>query len=106
MAKITYIEHNGKPHVVDIKSGMSLMEGGVKNDVPGIDAECGGACACATCLVYIDEPWLRIIGEPQLMEQSMLEFAKHPRPGCRLSCQIPVTEQLDGLTVRLPESQS
>src|ERR1700679_2158596 len=106
MAKITYIEHNGNAHVVDVKPGQSLMEGAVKNNVPGIDAECGGACACATCHVYVDEAWRAVTGEPQVMEKSMLEFAAHPGGGSRLSCQIPVTAALDGLIVRLPISQN
>lgn len=106
MAKITYIEHDGTEHVVDVRPGMSVMEGAVQNDVPGIVAECGGSCACATCHVYIDEAWRSVTGEPGVMEQSMVECAAHPGPGSRLSCQIQVTDQLDGLVVRMPISQS
>jgi ferredoxin, 2Fe-2S len=105
MAKITYLHPDGRTFVVDVKAGTSLMEGAVKNDVPGIDAECGGACACATCHVFVDAAWRAATGEPELMEQSMLEFAAHAGPGSRLSCQITVTEALDGLIVHLPQSQ-
>jgi 2Fe-2S ferredoxin len=106
MAKITYIQPDGRDFIVDAKPGMSLMEAAVKNNVPGIDAECGGACACATCHVYVEEAWRTVAGEPELMERSMLEFAAHPGPGSRLSCQITVTDNLDGLVVRIPISQS
>jgi 2Fe-2S ferredoxin len=105
MPKITYVEHDGTEHVVDLKSGISLMEGAVKNDVPGIDADCGGACACATCHVYVDEAWRDQVGPPLAMEQSMLEFAENVEPSSRLSCQVRVSDALDGLIVRLPASQ-
>jgi 2Fe-2S ferredoxin len=105
MAKITYIEFNGTEHVVDVKPGLSVMEGAVKNNVPGIDADCGGACACATCHCYVDEAWTSKTGERFVMEESMLDFAENVQPNSRLSCQIRVTEELDGLVVRLPESQ-
>ena len=105
MPKITYIEHNGAEHVVDVKAGLSVMEGAVKNNVPGIDADCGGACACATCHCYVDEAWREHTGAPSAMEESMLDFAENVEPNSRLSCQIKVTEALDGLVVRLPESQ-
>ena len=106
MVNITYIRADGRNFVVDVAPGISLMEAAVKNNVPGIDAECGGACACATCHIYVEESWRAIVGEPELMERSMLEFAAQPGPGSRLSCQIKVTEALDGLVVRLPTSQS
>ena len=105
MAKITYIEHSGAEHVVDVKPGMSVMEGAVKNNIPGIDADCGGACACATCHVYVQEPWLEQTGEKSPMEESMLDFAENVEANSRLSCQIKVTEALDGLVVKMPESQ-
>jgi 2Fe-2S ferredoxin len=105
MAKITYIEHGGAEHVIDVKSGLSVMEGAVKNNIPGIDADCGGACACATCHVYVDEAWTEKTGKPSAMEESMLDFAENVEPASRLSCQIKVTDLLDGLVVRMPESQ-
>lgn len=105
MAKIVYIQPDGREFIIDVKPGMSLMEGAVKNAVPGLDADCGGACACATCHVYVEESWRAATGEPELMEKSMLEFAAHPRARSRLSCQITVTDKLDGLVVRIPESQ-
>jgi 2Fe-2S ferredoxin len=105
MAKVTYIEHSGAEHTIDVKAGLSVMEGAVKNNIPGIDADCGGACACATCHVYVDEAWREKTGAPTAMEESMLDFAEGVEPNSRLSCQIKVTDGLDGLIVRLPESQ-
>jgi len=105
MPKITYIEHNGSEHTVDATTGVSVMETAIKNMVPGIDADCGGACACATCHVYVDEAWLEKVGKPEAMEESMLDFAAEPKSNSRLSCQISVTDDLDGLVVRLPEFQ-
>ncbi|WP_174300503.1 2Fe-2S iron-sulfur cluster-binding protein [Caulobacter sp. S45] len=105
MAKITYVEFNGTEHVVDVKPGLTVMEGAVKNNVPGIDADCGGACACATCHVYVDPAWTEKTGTPSPMEESMLDFAEAVEPNSRLSCQIKVTEELGGLLVRMPESQ-
>ena len=105
MAKITYIEFNGTEHVVDVKPGLSVMEGAVKNNIPGIDADCGGACACATCHVYVDEAWRDKTGTQSAMEESMLDFAENVEPNSRLSCQIKVSEDLDGLIVRMPQSQ-
>ncbi|HEX3407703.1 MAG TPA: 2Fe-2S iron-sulfur cluster-binding protein [Caulobacteraceae bacterium] len=105
MAKITYIEFNGTEHVVDVKPGLSVMEGAVKNNIPGIDADCGGACACATCHVYVDQAWLDKTGSQSAMEESMLDFAENVEDNSRLSCQIKVTDDLDGLVVRMPQSQ-
>jgi 2Fe-2S ferredoxin len=105
MPKITYIEHSGTPHVIEVPAGMSVMEGAVRNDVPGIEGECGGACACATCHVYVDEGWRTATGEPDANERDMVEFANSPGPGSRLSCQIKVSAALDGLIVRMPASQ-
>ena len=105
MPKITYIEQNGTEHVVDAEAGVSVMEAAVKNMVPGIDADCGGACACATCHVYVDAAWLEKAGKKENMEESMLDFAYEPKDNSRLSCQITMSDALDGLIVRLPESQ-
>ena len=105
MAKITYIEHDGTEHTVDVKTGLSVMEGAIKNNIPGIDADCGGACACATCHVYVDDAWGSKTGEKSAMEESMLDFAENVEANSRLSCQIKVTDDLEGLTVRMPESQ-
>jgi 2Fe-2S ferredoxin len=105
MAKIIYIEHDGTEHAVDVKAGLSVMEGAVKNNIPGIDADCGGACACATCHVYVDEAWREKTGTPSAMEESMLDFAEGVEPNSRLSCQIKVSDALDGLIVRTPENQ-
>ena len=105
MAKITYIEHNGTKHTVDVADGLSVMEGAIRNLVPGIDADCGGACACATCHVYIDEAWQTKTGERSAMEESMLDFADGVQDNSRLSCQIKVTADLDGLIVSTPEYQ-
>ena len=105
MTRITYIEHDGTEHVVDLKPGLSVMEGAVKNNIPGIDADCGGACACATCHVYVSEDWLPRTGGRTAMAESMLDFAEGVEPNSRLSCQIKVSDELAGLTVRMPESQ-
>ncbi|MCG8562625.1 MAG: 2Fe-2S iron-sulfur cluster-binding protein [Hyphomicrobiales bacterium] len=105
MPKITYIEHNGTEHAVEAEVGMTVMEAAVKNSVPGIEAECGGACACATCHIYVEPDWRAPTGEPEEMEEDMLDFAFDVRESSRLSCQIKVTEALDGLIVRVPEKQ-
>ncbi len=105
MPKITYIEHSGTEHVIEVPVGSTVMEGATKHRVPGIDADCGGACACATCHVYVDEAWLAKTGTPGSMEESMLDFAEGVEPNSRLSCQIQITAELDGLVVRLPSSQ-
>ena len=107
MPKVTYIEHNGAEHTVDVPVGTSVMRGAVDNNIPGIDADCGGECACATCHVYVDAAWLDRTGLPQegSQEASMLSFAAVTQPDSRLSCQISMTEELDGLIVRMPEGQ-
>ena len=107
MPKITYVEHDGREHQVEVPIGLSVMRGAVDNNIPGIDADCGGECACATCHVYVDQPWLDKIGLPAdgSQEASMLSFAALARPNSRLSCQIEVSDALDGLVVRLPEGQ-
>ena len=105
MPRITYIEHSGVEHLVDAKPGLSLMEAAVKNSIPGIDADCGGACACATCHVYVDAAWIDKVGDRGNLEESMLGFADTVEPTSRLACQIKLTDQLDGLVVRLPKAQ-
>lgn len=105
MAKITFIEFDGNEHVVEASPGLSVMEAAVKNNVPGIDADCGGACACATCHVYLDQPWAEKVPAASEMERDMLEFAPHAESTSRLACQIKIDEALDQLVVRLPESQ-
>ncbi len=105
MAKITYIEHDGTQHVHEGEDGMTVMEVAIKNSVPGIDADCGGACACATCHVYVDENWLGKVGERTEMEEDMLDFAFEVQDNSRLSCQIKVSGQIDGLVVTMPEKQ-
>lgn len=106
MAKITYIEHNGTEHVVDVASGLTVMEGARDNNIPGIEADCGGACACSTCHVYVDETWVEKIPAKDAMEEDMLDFAWEPDTlKSRLTCQVKVTDDLDGLIVRMPEKQ-
>lgn len=106
MAKITYVEHGGTEHVVDVAPGLTVMEGARDNGVPGLDADCGGACACSTCHVYIDADWIEKLPQKDPMEEDMLDFAWEPDPASsRLTCQIKVTEALDGLIVRLPAKQ-
>ena len=106
MAKITYIDAGGAARTVDGEIGSTVMETAIKNAVPGIEAECGGACACSTCHVYVDEAWREKTGEPSPMEEDMLDFAFDVKPNSRLSCQIKVTEALDGLVVTTPERQA
>ena len=105
MAKITYIEHNGKSHSVEVKNGLSVMEGAVQNNIPGIDADCGGSMACATCHVYVREEWFDKINIKSEGEDDMLDQAYEPNKHSRLSCQISVTDDIDGLIVNLPEKQ-
>jgi ferredoxin, 2Fe-2S len=105
MAKVTFVEFSGTEHVIEIKNGLTVMEGAVKNNVPGIDADCGGACACATCHVYVDAAWEGKTGSKSAMEESMLDFAENVEANSRLSCQIKVSDELEGLVVRMPESQ-
>jgi 2Fe-2S ferredoxin len=105
MAKITFIDHSGEKRTVEAEPGSTVMENAIRNDIPGIEAECGGACSCATCHVYVDDAWAEIVGGPQPMEEDMLDFAYDVRPNSRLSCQIKVTPALDGLVVTTPERQ-
>lgn len=106
MVKITYITHDDVSHDVDVEIGTTVMENAVKNSIPGIEAECGGACACATCHVYVDDAWAKIVGEPEVMEEDMLDFAWEQKPTSRLSCQIKISQEHDGLIVRIPERQA
>ncbi len=105
MVKITIIQPDGTEQVVEGQPGATLMETAKLHDIPGIDAECGGACACATCHVYVDEAWRDKTGSPSQMEEDMLDFAFDVRETSRLSCQIKLTPELDGLVVRVPEKQ-
>lgn len=105
MAKITFIEHSGDVHKVDAETGFSLMETALNNNVPGIDADCGGQCSCATCHVIVDAEWFNRLGSISDMESSMLDMNPEKTDTSRLACQIPVTEELDELVVTLPEFQ-
>lgn len=105
MTKISYIAFDGTRFEVDAENGSTVMENAIKQGVPGIEAECGGACACATCHVYVDDAWTDVVGEPASMEEDMLDFAYDVRPNSRLSCQIKVRDELDGLVVSVPERQ-
>ena len=105
MTKLTYITHDGTHFDIDAENGSTVMENAIRNAVPGIEAECGGACACATCHVYVDEAWKAAVGEPEAMEEDMLDFAYEVQPNSRLSCQIKVRDELNGLVVRVPERQ-
>ena len=105
MPKITYVEHDGTRREIEGQVGETVMETAVKNQVPGIEADCGGACACATCHVYVDPGWVKVTGEASEMEEDMLDFAFEVRENSRLSCQIRITEEFDGLVVQTPERQ-
>jgi 2Fe-2S ferredoxin len=105
MAKIIYIEANGKELAVELESGASVMEGAKRNGIAGIEADCGGACQCATCHVYVDPAWQSRVGVRAELESAMLEFAEGVQPNSRLACQIEVTAELEGLVVRIPASE-
>lgn len=105
MIKITFLESDGTQRTSEARTGMSVMEVAVQNRVRGIDADCGGACACATCHVYIDPEWMDAVGNRNAMEEDLLDFAIDVRENSRLSCQIKVTDAIDGLTVSIPEKQ-
>ncbi len=105
MTKITYIEFNGKSHSIDIENGLSVMEGAVQNNIPGIDADCGGGMSCATCHVYVNDDWFDLLDKKTDGEEDMLDQAYEPKKNSRLSCQITVSQKLDGLIVKLPEKQ-
>ena len=105
MTKLTIVAFGGTPQELDVSNGSTVMENAVRNSIPGIDAECGGACACATCHVYVDDAWSERVGGPEPMEEDMLDFAFDVRPTSRLSCQIKMSDDLDGLVVHVPERQ-
>ena len=105
MAKVTYIEHSGKSHTIEVPNGLSLMEGAVQNNISGIDADCGGSCACATCHVYVNEKWFDKLSNKEDAEEDMLDLAFEPKKNSRLACQITVTDNLDGVVVKMPSKQ-
>ena len=105
MPKITYVEHNGKKHVVEAVNGATVMSSAIDNLVPGIDADCGGQCSCATCHVIVEDEWMEVVGPPGHQEESMLDLNPERAANSRLSCQIPVRDELDGLVVKLPQFQ-
>jgi 2Fe-2S ferredoxin len=105
MVKLTFVQPDGVSQTVEVEPGLTVMEAAKLNDVPGIEAECGGACACATCHVYVDPAWVEKTGKPEAIEEDMLDFAFDVRKESRLSCQIKVTPDLDGLTLRVPAKQ-
>ena len=106
MTKITIVAFDGQRTEVEARNGSTVMENAIEHSVPGIEAECGGACACATCHVYVDEQFTANVGSPEAMEEDMLDFAYDVRPNSRLSCQIRVSDDLEGLIVRVPERQA
>lgn len=106
MTKLTIVAFDGTRFDLNADDGSTVMENAVRNSVPGVDAECGGACACATCHVYVDDDWVEKVGGPEPMEEDMLDFAFDVRPSSRLSCQIKITQALDGLVVHVPERQA
>ena len=105
MPKITFLEHDGTAHTVEAEIGSTVMETALRNDIGGIVAECGGSCTCATCLVHVDEKWSSAVGPPSSEEEDMLDSAFEVKPTSRLSCQIKVTQALDGLIVHTPSYQ-
>jgi ferredoxin, 2Fe-2S len=106
MAKIHFVDHKGETRTVEVENGATVMEAAIRNAIPGIEAECGGACACATCHVYVDEAWSGKVGSPTPMEEDMLDFGFDVRANSRLSCQIKVSDELDGLVVSTPARQA
>ncbi|SDN13782.1 2Fe-2S iron-sulfur cluster-binding protein [Afipia sp. GAS231] len=105
MPKITFVEYTGTEREIDLPSGLSVMQGAIDHQITGIDADCGGECACATCHVYVDPRWLERVGPQGAQEAALLDFAALAQPNSRLSCQIKMNDQLDGLVVSLPEAQ-
>ena len=105
MTKITYIENNGKSHQIDVANGLTVMEGAIQNNIPGIDADCGGSMACATCHVYVKEDWFNRLPKKEDGEEDMLDMAFEPKQNSRLSCQLVVSDDLDGLIVNIPSKQ-
>ncbi len=106
MTKITYIENNGKSHQIDVANGLTVMEGAVQNNISGIDADCGGSMACATCHVYVKEDWFNRLPKKENGEEDMIDMAYEPNKFSRLSCQITVSNEIDGLVVQLPKKQA
>ena len=106
MPKITYITADEKKYEIDIQNGLTVMEGAVQNDIPGIDADCGGGMACATCHVYVKDDWFDKLTPKEDGEEDMLDMAFEPKKNSRLSCQIIISDELDGLTVNIPSKQS
>ena len=106
MAKITYIEHSGKSNTIEVQNGLTVMEGAIQNNVPGIDADCGGSMACATCHVYVKEEWFNKLPKKEDGEEDMLDMAYEPNKFSRLSCQLTVSDKLEGMIVNLPEKQA
>ena len=106
MAKITYIEHSGKSHTIEVQNGLTVMEGAIQNNIPGIDADCGGSMACATCHVYVKENWFNKLPKKEDGEEDMLDMAHKPNKFSRLSCQLTVSDKLEGMIVNLPEKQN
>ena len=106
MAKIKYIEHKGKSHTIDVANGLSVMEGAIQNNIPGIDADCGGSMACATCHVYVKEEWFNKLPKKEDGEEDMLDMAYEPNKFSRLSCQLTVSDELEGMVVNLPVKQA
>ena len=105
MTKINYITHDNQTHSIDVQNGLTVMEGAVQNDIPGIDADCGGGMACATCHVYVNEEWLEKLPAKEDGEEDMLDMAFEPKQNSRLSCQLIVSDELEGLTVNIPSKQ-
>ena len=106
MPKITYKTQDDKTYIIDVQNGLTVMEGAIQNDIPGIDADCGGSMACATCHVYVEEKWLDKLTKVEDAEVDMIDMAFEPKKNSRLSCQLIVSNDLDGLTVTTPEKQS
>ena len=105
MPKITYIDNQENSKTIDVENGLTVMEGAIQNNIPGIDADCGGNCACGTCQVFVNSEWISKVGEKSEMENSMLEFSENVKLNSRLSCQIEISEEHEGLTVELPKAQ-
>ncbi len=106
MPKITYKDLQGKAKTIEVENGLTVMEGAIQNEIPGIDADCGGSMACATCHIYVDEKWLNKIPKAEEAEEDMIDMAFEPKKNSRLSCQIIVNDELDGLEVTTPEKQT
>ena len=106
MPKITYKDNQGNSKTIEVEKGLSVMEGAIQNNIPGIDADCGGSMACATCHVYVKEEWFNKLPKKEDGEEDMLDMAFEPKKNSRLSCQIMVSDQLDGLVINLPKKQA